>query len=225
MMLGRSIRFGVLLIGVMVAGLLAWAVYVAAPMSTKPARSLRALAVLAEATRPAETVVLGDSITQMGGDLDPICGPRTLNAGVQGSDAYTWRRMAGPVFGLSRPAHSIIALGTNTKATPAEFIADYRAIFDAAPRPVAIVGIWPFEASRLGAEKDRSAMLARYNAELRKLAAERGVAFIEPPTSANGLTADGIHPNGAGKAVWKAGLATACGPITKRIATLGASGR
>lgn len=154
-------------------------------------------------------VILGDSIVEASTLPRSLCGHAIVNAGIGGASTESdlgsllVRSLAG-----KRAAMVVIALGTNDAAipNPAErFRSNYRALFrtvtGVTPR-MAALAIPPPEAGLSDAGKVSTAAIDDYNAILPELAREAVATFIPLPAMPAHHTADGIHLNAAGYAVW-----------------------
>jgi lysophospholipase L1-like esterase len=147
-----------------------------------------------------DTVVLGDSITEMNA-LDGLCGT-TFNAGVGGAAIDDLRRWTPNVLKVTRPTRIALAIGTNDVlaggARVVQFRASYAALLDSLPvRPFALVGVDRGDNRFIRAEADRI-----------------GAAYVPPV--ARSLTYDGIHPTPAGLRLWRARVAATC-PAESRL--------
>lgn len=156
-------------------------------------RETRMLARAAQAGK-VDTVVLGDSITEMN-RLDGLCGT-TFNAGVGGAAIEDLRRFAPAVVRMTRPAHIVLAIGTNDVllggAHVARFRADYRALLRRLTVvPFALVGVDHGDNRFIRAEADRI-----------------GAVFLPPV--ARTMTYDGVHPTEAGLKLWRERVAAVC---------------
>ncbi len=183
----------------------------------------RTVALLSQiAQRPAEAMIVGDSIVEYVA-LDRLCGTPVVTAGVSGARVYEIFDLAQRVTAAAEPKLVVVAIGVNDTVRGSEtsiedFAAAYRRLLDiwreggarlavATLVPVASTG--PLGASHFDPDRMR-----RLNDVIGSLAGERGIPVIPLhtlPKSPTGdlrsdLSKDGVHLTAEGYRLWVAAI-------------------
>ena len=180
---------GVFLLLAVLLGISAWATW---PYSRDIGWSVTTFGHLLNAPF-ADRVVIGDSRVEW---AMPTEGSRFMGYG--GATTRDLARLANVACSFGS-APVTIALGVNdTKPEEQDAEATQAAmnaiLQDCAHRDLSVSAIWPVEPERFP-EGDfyDSALIARYNAELRGLSERYGARFIDVPVLPDPLTWDGVH--------------------------------
>lgn len=145
--------------------------------------------------QPAETLVLGDSISESTW-LENVCGS-TVNASIGGASVQTIAEVAPFALRRIRPRIVVLEIGTNhfwrDKTPTAAFKSDYVSLVRSLPGKRILVGI---------------PNSAEGNAFVEQVARLTGSAFVPPVTGP--LTIDGAHPTPEGALTYRGRIAAAC---------------
>ncbi|SFR86158.1 SGNH/GDSL hydrolase family protein [Sphingomonas jatrophae] len=148
-----------------------------------------------ELAMPADTLVLGDSVSESV-NFEQVCGT-TFNAGIGGAKVPDAARLAPLALARIRPRTVILAIGTNHfwdgPALTDAFRRDYLALARSLPGRKIIVGV------------PNSAPASAF---MRQVAAELGASYVAPLTGK--LTRDGVHLTIAGARLYRDRIAAAC---------------
>jgi lysophospholipase L1-like esterase len=167
---------------------------------------VRRKAILSQADQmsPQGVVVLGDSRVELA-RIDDVCGLSVLNAGIGGQRLAGLSEFAPELLKRARPKIVLISIGVNdAQFGEGRDITSWLARYDAllgglGHYDVYVVAIDAVEAGKpLGDTYFDQKFIDAENAGLEHLAQQRGMFFIPPQKSAQGMTLDGVHANTAG---------------------------
>jgi lysophospholipase L1-like esterase len=164
------------------------------------------------------TVMLGNSLTERGLWAEYFPGRAVVNRGI-GGDCVSGMTARIESITEGQPRAIFIMAGVNdlifSKITPEHLLRQYERLLDIiskkSPRTrVHIQSLLPLdEARNTQYFTDKNARIALFNSLLRRLAAERGLDYIDVWSRMahdgrlpDEYTVDGIHLNAAGYAVW-----------------------
>ncbi|MFG1479474.1 SGNH/GDSL hydrolase family protein [Xanthobacter sp. V4C-4] len=163
----------------------------------------------------APVLLLGDSITYANGPL-ALCDAAVFNAAVPGARLKDVLSQGPRLAERVQPTQIVVAIGVNDAIMPhgsiEDWSAQYRSLVTALPASdLVLVEINPVDARfPLVARSFDQDFIARQNRVIRETAARSGARLVPAPAAAE--TFDGLHPDHAGAALWRARLTReACG--------------
>lgn len=176
--------------------------------------------------RPTQTgavVMLGDSLTDLGGWPEFFSRTKIINRGISGDTTFGVLSRLDEIQ-RHRPRKVFLTIGTNDVfygEEPTRIIARYRQIVQrlkAMGARVYVGGILPTNHADFPKTDMRgldNRVISELNEAIAKLAKNEMVSYVpvqgkiydQRGNFAKGLTYDGIHPNGEGYKVWATGIA------------------